>query len=81
ITIGFLETSYTVSEGDRNVPLMIGVIGHGGLEIDIVVTVSTSDHTAICKLILIANKPECCMSIKFYCHCHCHCSIISYSSY
>ena len=53
ITIAFLETSYTVSEGDGNVQLMISVIGQGELETDIVVNVSTSDDTAICKLILI----------------------------
>ena len=59
IVIGFLETSYTVLESDGNAQLMIGVIGQGDLETDIVIDVSTSDDTAICKLniLITINKP------------------------
>jgi hypothetical protein len=53
IVIGFLETNYTVSEGDGTARLRVGVIGQGDLETDIVVNVSTTDGTAICKFRII----------------------------
>ena len=51
ITIGFLETSYTVSEGVGDAGLMIGVIS-GDLETNIVVNISTAEDSALCKFII-----------------------------
>ena len=47
ITIGFLSTSYTVSEADGTVSIQVGVI-NGSLqrEVEVVVNFSTGDLTA-----------------------------------
>ena len=49
ITIGFLSTSYTVSEADGTVRIQVGVISSGSLQRDVVVSFSTSDSTATGK--------------------------------
>ena len=51
ITIGFLNASYTVSEGVGNAGLMIGVTS-GDLETNIVVNISTAEDSALCEFII-----------------------------
>ena len=51
IIIGFLNTTYTVSEGVGDAPLKIGVIS-GDLETDTVVNISTTDDSAVCEFIV-----------------------------
>ena len=53
ITIGFLKTRYTVSEGVGNAALMVGVISGDHLETNIVVNISTADDAAVCKFIIL----------------------------
>ena len=67
VTIGFLETSYAVSEDDGNAQLMIGIIS-GVLETDIVVSISTANDTALCKFTALLN-------LTFYGHLKNHTSL------
>ena len=46
VTIGHNEVAYTVSEGDPSVSVCIAAFS-GALDRDFVVTVSTTDNTAI----------------------------------
>ena len=52
VTIGFVNPPYSVIENEEQLVIQIGVI-EGSLQTEVVVSFSTSDLTAISKLVVI----------------------------
>jgi len=46
VTVGFLESSYTVSESDESVEVCLGILSPGELDLTVIATLRTRDQTA-----------------------------------
>ena len=55
VIIGFIDSPYSVSENDGNVVLQVGLI-EGSLQGQVVVSLSTSDLSAVGKLVSCISR-------------------------
>lgn len=55
VTIGFLETTYNVSEDVGLAQLRVGII-NGSLDTEIVISLATADDTAVCTLLFLITN-------------------------